>query len=107
MTAKYITSTLDALPPTLEDVYNRMLERINPLYRDLALTALRWLVYAERPLSQEELAEACIVSHRQNPYLDDENRIPPGSIVRMLSSLVAVERLGKSSEHFPKKNGIS
>jgi hypothetical protein len=83
-------SKLDKLPETLDETYERMLLDIDEEYHEVAIIALRWLALAERPLSLLELEEACITSHEQKPYVDEENRAEPGSIIHILSSLVLV-----------------
>ena len=40
---------------SIHSLVGRMLARMNPHYKDLAVVALRWLVHAERPLSEREL----------------------------------------------------
>lgn len=56
-----IKAALRALPKDLDETYERMLNNISPEDRSPALTLLRWLAYAETPLSLAELAEASII----------------------------------------------
>jgi ankyrin repeat protein len=52
---------LRELPPTLDATYTRMLERIRPVVREDALTLLRWLAYAARPVTLAELQTAVTI----------------------------------------------
>ena len=49
------------LPATLDETYERMLTGIDEIFRDEALTLLRWLAYAQTPPTLMELAEASII----------------------------------------------
>jgi ankyrin repeat protein len=52
---------LKALPTTLDETYTRMLERIEPTVSEDALTLLRWLAYAARPITLAELQSAVTI----------------------------------------------
>jgi hypothetical protein len=52
---------LKTLPPTLDATYTRMLERIGPAVSGDALTLLRWLAYAMRPVTLAELQTAVTI----------------------------------------------
>lgn len=56
-----VEKSLKSLPTTLDETYARMLERIGPGERDDALTLLRWLAYAMRPVTLAELQRAVII----------------------------------------------
>ncbi|OQN98003.1 hypothetical protein B0A48_16308 [Cryoendolithus antarcticus] len=56
-----LRAALHALPKTLDGTYERMLDNINEADRSYAFTLLRWLAYAQSPLSLLELAEASII----------------------------------------------
>jgi ankyrin repeat protein len=60
-----LAHALETLPRGLSDTYVRILERIEhqPSYmRNLALNCLAWIIYAQRPLSIEELQEALAIN---------------------------------------------
>ena len=88
---KQVRETLKSLPKTLEETYARMLEAIDDIYRENAITALKWLVYAMRPLSVPELAESIIITLGEDLALDlDERLSDPRDILQILSGLVTV-----------------
>ncbi|KAK5679281.1 hypothetical protein LTS10_008096 [Elasticomyces elasticus] len=89
-TPKYIRARLTDLPRTLPATYERMLTAIEEEYVEAARHALTWLAFAERELTLQELEETYIIQPGLTPAVDEENRAPPGSIVRVLKSLVMV-----------------
>ncbi|KAK5170298.1 uncharacterized protein LTR77_004885 [Saxophila tyrrhenica] len=93
VTAKNVTTVLENLPKTLDETYERILLGIDPMDQDVALAALRWLTFAEYPLTLRELEEACITSHLQDPYLDEGDRAESGSIAHILAALVTDYKL--------------
>ena len=62
--------TLDELPESLDETYERVLREIKKPDRDNALRLLQCLVAATRPLLVEELAELLAV------YVDSSDGIP-------------------------------
>ena len=99
---KYVKKALEDLPRTQDATYERMLVGIDDMYREEALTALRWLAFEYRPLSLEELAEACIVNPSGNGNVETEDRGAPEDILEILSGLVVVE-----SEDWAARIGFS
>ncbi|KAK6421215.1 hypothetical protein LTR81_005891 [Elasticomyces elasticus] len=89
-TPKYIRARLTGLPRTLPATYERMLTSIEEEYIDAARNALIWLAFAQRELTLQELEETYIIQPGMTPAVDEENRAPPGSIIRVLKSLVVV-----------------
>ncbi|KAK4950134.1 hypothetical protein LTR10_011111 [Elasticomyces elasticus] len=87
---KYIRARLTGLPRTLPATYKRMLSAIEEEYVEAAKHALTWLAFAESELTLQELEETYIVQPGITPAVDEENRAPPGSIIRVLKSLVVV-----------------
>ncbi|KAK6435961.1 hypothetical protein LTR95_007848 [Oleoguttula sp. CCFEE 5521] len=65
-----LRAALLALPKTLDETYQRMLNNINESDRSYALALLRWLAYARSPLSLLELAEAGIIDPTDNLAAD-------------------------------------
>ena len=62
------------LPATLDETYERMLTGIDEIFRDEALTLLRWLAYAQTPPTLMELAEASIIDPSGEGSVDMDNR---------------------------------
>ncbi|KAF2727145.1 hypothetical protein EJ04DRAFT_570650 [Polyplosphaeria fusca] len=53
-----VEDALESLPEGLPNTYTRILERIeaqSPYMKELALNCLAWMIYAQRPLSMEEI----------------------------------------------------
>ncbi|QIW95288.1 hypothetical protein AMS68_000806 [Peltaster fructicola] len=65
--------TLQQLPKDLYTTYDKILE--NMLHdQSIAIKALWWLAFANRPLMLHELTDACIIDPTAAPYLDDDRR---------------------------------
>ncbi|KAK3669523.1 hypothetical protein LTR78_010577 [Recurvomyces mirabilis] len=91
---RYIKATLQSLPATLDDTYERMLVEIGSLYAEEALTLLQWLAFSERPLTLRELAAATLI--RASDYsMDTAESSPPEEILDVLCGLVHVDRCPK------------
>jgi hypothetical protein len=69
-----------------------MLAEIDKKHIDMVITALKWLVIAERPLRLDELAEAVALGLEPRADFDMNNRLLDlTDILRILGSLLAVE----------------
>lgn len=66
-----IKAALLALPATLDETYERMLLNIAAEDQPYALTLLRWLAYAQAPLTLDELAEASVIFPSEHAINDD------------------------------------
>ena len=87
--------TLNTLPRTLDETYDRMLLNIDRTYHKEALSALMWLLFSERPLSLSELAEAMVINDSAEPAFNPSDRLfSPESALTILSSLVTTTRRG-------------
>ena len=90
-----VERTLRSLPRGLEESYKRILERIqlqDQLFEE-CLTALKWLVFSNRPLYIEELVDACVItpSVENTPTgFSTERRLNPIDLVNNLVGLVSV-----------------
>ena len=73
----------------LDETYERMLCGMQDMYRDEALTILRWLVYARSPHSIGELAEAAIIDPRGDGVVDIDSRGDVEDLLGILAGLVA------------------
>ncbi|KAK6436813.1 hypothetical protein LTR95_006993 [Oleoguttula sp. CCFEE 5521] len=65
-----LKAALFALPKTLDETYQRMLNNIDEDDRPYALKLIRWLAYAQSPPSLGELAEASIIDPMDDPAAD-------------------------------------
>ena len=66
---------LSSLPRTLGETYERMLSNIDDADAPIALRILRWLVFATRPLTLEEVAFAAMIDVDDEDPLNDDNRL--------------------------------
>ncbi|KIL58409.1 hypothetical protein M378DRAFT_170663 [Amanita muscaria Koide BX008] len=86
--------TLEMLPKDLETTYDQILERIHPTNGMHAVKLLYWLVFAIEPLKIEELAIVVQINVEKNG-LDDKERLgSPNDILKICSSLVALNEDG-------------
>jgi ankyrin repeat protein len=87
------------LPKDLYETYERMLGKILEHDRPYALTLLRWLAYAQSPVSLDELAEASIIDPTDDPNahgsVDFEDRGCWEDILEILAGFVILERVDR------------
>ena len=111
-----VRHTLDELPETLDETYERVLKEIKKPNRDHARRLLQCLVVAIRPLRVEELAEVLAVD------FDDAEEIPKlnpnwrwedeeQALLTSCSSLIAIVETGHSRDvqfsHFSVKEFLA
>ena len=111
-----VRRTLDELPETLDETYERVLKEIKKPNRDYARRVLQCLVVAIRPLRVEELAEVLAVN------FDDEDGMPKmnpnwrwddqeQALLSSCSSLIAIVKSGGSRivqfSHFSVKEYLT
>lgn len=68
--AAEILDQLQTLPATLDETYDRILKAIPQCYLNNVVTILRWLAFAQAPLSLEQLGE--VVAFRSEPGTEPE-----------------------------------
>ena len=86
-----LRQTLDSLPETLDETYDRILCKIDPLFKQEILRILQWLTCSMRPLSLEEVAEVVAFDIDNDAKLNPENRLAePGDVLTLCSSLVTI-----------------
>lgn len=82
---------LQTLPPTLDETYNRILERIHPNQIKNAKRLLQFLIYSEQPLTLGEATDIIAIDPSSTPAFIPENRMPiPEEIIGYCSSLVTL-----------------
>ena len=69
-----IRKKIKSLPKTLDDTYARILTNIDDKYQKEATVALKFLAFAERALSIDELVEAMIIKPRSDNPFSPEDR---------------------------------
>jgi hypothetical protein len=85
-----VQKALQSLPKDLDESYERILEKINPLNSQEALSALRWISFATRPLFIEELIEVCAINLDEDPEFDVAERYEPRDILDLLPGLIII-----------------
>ena len=87
-----LTKRLNALPKTLDETYDRILQNIDDEYQNDTFKVLQWLAFSARPVTLAEVAEALAVGFTSGtPQFDPDQRMPdPQDILVMCSSLVTV-----------------
>jgi ankyrin repeat protein len=88
MTPDSVRRTLKRLPKTLDETYARILMNIGEDEQPIVRRALRWLVFSERDLTIDELAEASIIDLEREHCIDTSERFTPGDLLHALSGLV-------------------
>ncbi|KAI4679307.1 uncharacterized protein J4E84_008335 [Alternaria hordeiaustralica] len=84
-------ASLAALPPTLDQTYDRILTAISEDDCVYAKRILQWLTFSTRPLYLEEIAEAVAIDVTREPGFDrDEVLVDPLEALDICSSLVAI-----------------
>ncbi|KUJ23744.1 uncharacterized protein LY89DRAFT_563532, partial [Mollisia scopiformis] len=95
LTLGSLETTMKSLPDTLDKTYERILLGIDKRYKSQALTALRWLAFAMRPLTIREVAEAVHLFSCEATIGDvgDESRnrlSDPNDILLICSGLITI-----------------
>jgi hypothetical protein len=90
-----VKAALLALPETLDETYERMLNKISEDDRSCALAFLRWLAYAKSPPSLDQLREASVIDPGDDPatrgVVDMDNRGSWEDALEILAGLVVTE----------------
>ena len=85
-----VRKALCQLPKSLDETYNRILNRIPNEYKREAYCVFQLLVISYRPLTLNEIADAVAVDC-ENETFDPENRLrDPCDILEICSSLVSL-----------------
>jgi hypothetical protein len=106
-----IRKKLSSLPKTLPDLYRKILLAIKPEDVELAKDILRWVVWAERPLTVRELTTAIAIKpeHRSMSTLSEMVQLNLESDLRpILGALITVQNdivylVHQSAKEFLKK----
>src|SRR5882724_10970870 len=91
LTTGELKKTLQSLPTTLGETYERILDRIPEHRCKYVLHVLQWLAFSARPLTLRELAAALEVNIVDgSPVNDDDHVQDPQAVLNMCSSLVTI-----------------
>ena len=85
----------ETVPKTLDETYERMLKAIDQDL-EVAVVLVRWLAYAQRPLTLHELAETVTIElHPENDVVNTENCPVLEGIMELLSGLITIKVDGR------------
>ncbi|KAH6695893.1 hypothetical protein BKA61DRAFT_531543 [Leptodontidium sp. MPI-SDFR-AT-0119] len=98
MKPRSINQALRTLPSDLDETYERILSKIPAGNTTEALSILRWISFAARPLFVEEIMEICAVRLNEDPEFDSEERYQPRDILDALPGLITINPPLKSSK---------
>lgn len=85
-----VETSLDQLPVTLDETYERILRAIGPADTVEAYHILQWLAFAERPLTLEEIAEAAVTNEDGGPIDPEERLFDPYDVLRICKSMISL-----------------
>lgn len=99
LTAGEIKEALKSLLETLDETYERIIQRIDVLHYKKAITTLMWLSYSKRPLYLNELAETAIIDPDRDDSFRHVDRLQDASLLlEVLSSLVVSSGSGRDED---------
>jgi ankyrin repeat protein len=90
-----IKRKLNSLPKDLPDLYNRILRNIKPEDLEVAKAILRWVVWAERPLTLHELTVAIAIRPGQRSMEPLSEMMEPdleGSLRSILGAMIIIQK---------------
>jgi plasmid replication initiation protein len=93
-----ITKRLEELPKGLDEIYNRILTKIDKNHRADVRTFLQWLAFSKRRMTITEIAETITVdfTSEDGPVFNlDKRYTDPQDVLVRCSSLVDVSSKGK------------
>ena len=91
-----ITKQLAELPKGLDEIYNRILEKIDEKHHGDTRTFLEWLAFCKRPMTIAEIAETTTVDFAEDGpvFISTRRYFDPQDVLVRCSSLVS-ESKGK------------
>lgn len=88
MTLRDVQHELESLPASLDETYERILTQVPPLHKEKLHKLLRWLIFAARPVSLEELDEVMAVDHRSQCYDAASKLMSPEQLFQLGAGLI-------------------
>jgi hypothetical protein len=99
-----LRKSLATLPPTLEKTYDQILCGIAEEDSVYATRILRWLTFAERHLTMDEIAEVVAIDvDRNTPYDEEEVLEDPMEVLDIYSSLISISKEASNGKQRSKK----
>ncbi|KAI9036965.1 uncharacterized protein KD926_001135 [Aspergillus affinis] len=94
-----LQKSLQSLPNTLEEAYDRVVDGIDENYFDFAIKLLQFLTYSVKPLRLEEAVDVLMVDPTLDPPFDSRLRMPnPREITGICLSLVSLVEWERNRE---------
>ncbi|KAF2686927.1 hypothetical protein K458DRAFT_429847 [Lentithecium fluviatile CBS 122367] len=89
-----VSDALESIPQDVYKMYDESLSRISPRHRQKAITLLRWLVVAERPLRLEEVAQSLLLESKDGLFtINSSKRLSkPEHVLAICPTFVASYR---------------
>ncbi|KAJ8132754.1 hypothetical protein O1611_g873 [Lasiodiplodia mahajangana] len=88
LNAREVREALKNLPRTLDETYDRMIEKIDPKRKSSAVRLLQFLAFSEKPLELEEVVDIIAVETNGSMF-KPKDRLPiPDEILKYCPSLV-------------------
>lgn len=85
-----IKRVLAGLPTTLDETYERLLAEMSKHDAEEGLSILGWMVFAGRPLTLQEVAEAAVIRPGDGPVDPDDRLFEASEVLRICRSLISV-----------------
>jgi hypothetical protein len=98
ITPAMVRKELKAMPETLDQMYDRILQRVPRLHQQYVQSAMHWLAFSARPLLLTEVAEAVTIDPKLGKFNPDELRLMDENLILDLcGTLTTVSKLEYSS----------
>ncbi|EHK40269.1 hypothetical protein TRIATDRAFT_322726 [Trichoderma atroviride IMI 206040] len=88
-----IYEALQKLPKGLDATYDRILESIDPDFKERVITSIKWLAFSQRTLILEELSEIFIIRPIGDIAFNENDRLfSPEDILEYFSGLIITQQ---------------
>jgi hypothetical protein len=88
---KSLRHTLDSLPKTLDETYDRILNKVNERNRPFVQHILQCVCFFVRPISVEEVRYIChIGNHRKPPFDPEDALFDQKDVINLCSGLLCI-----------------
>lgn len=99
ITPAMVRTELNRMPETLDQMYDRILQRIPSLHRQYVQSAMQWLAFSTRPLILSELAEAVAINPELGAFDPDESRLMDENLIlELCGTLTTLSKVTGSGE---------
>jgi hypothetical protein len=81
LTPAMVRAELKRMPQTLHQTYDRILQAVDEMHQPFVQNALRWLAFASRPLTLQELSEASVIDPESDEFDLELSRLNDESLI--------------------------